>query len=97
MPKYQQYFQEMLEYNADLFNTFKQLQEKYASDPKTNQEEFNEVGEKVLRVVRRYENMLCGKSENSGYGKYSTGLSDKFWGEVRAYLPGIDNVGMHQV
>jgi hypothetical protein len=37
--------------------------------------------------------MLCGKSENSGYGKFSTSLSDKFWGEVRKYVPEVDNVG----
>ena len=93
MPKYQQYFQEMIEYNQDLFTSFKNLQEKYQKDPALYQDEFNEVGEKILRIVRRYENMLCGKSENSGFGKYSTNLSDKFWHEVRAYLPQIDNVG----
>jgi hypothetical protein len=93
MSKYQQYFQEMVEYNAGVFTDFKALSEKYTEDPISNQEELNELGEKVLRIVRRYENMLCGKSENSGYGKYSSNLSDKFWGMVREYLPEIDDVG----
>lgn len=93
MSKYQKYFQEMIEYNAELFTTFKAISDKYAEDPIPHQEELNDTGEKVLRIVRRYENMLCGKSENSGYGKFSSNLSEKFWGEVRAYLPQIDNVG----
>ena len=93
MPKYQQYFQEMVEYNRDLFNEFKEIHDKYILEPKEYQDELNDKGEKVLRIVRRYENMLCGKSENSGFGKYSTNLSDKFWGVVRSYLPKIDDVG----
>lgn len=93
MPKYQQYFQEMIEYNKELFDGFKQIHDKYAADPSAYQTELNDEGEKVLRVIRRYENMLCGKSENSGYGKYSANLSDKFWGMVRDFLPKIDEVG----
>lgn len=93
MPKYQQYFQEMVEYNLDLFNSFRDLSVNYASSPSEYQEELNDTGEKVLRIVRRYENMLCGKSENSGYGKYSTNLSEKFWGLVRDQFPHIDDVG----
>lgn len=93
MPKYQQYFQEMIEYNRDLFNEFKDIHDKYSVDPTEYQEELNEKGEKILRIVRRYENMLCGKSENSGYSKFSSNLSEKFWGVVREYLPRIDEVG----
>jgi len=93
MPKYQQYFQEMIEYNKELFNEFKTIHDEYLQNPKEYQEALNNKGEKVLRIIRRYENMLCGKSENSGYGKFSTGLSDKFWGLIRNYLPRIDDIG----
>jgi hypothetical protein len=93
MPKYQHYFQEMVEYNSDLFNSFTDLSGNYASSPSEYQEALNDPGEKVLRIIRRYENMLCGKSENSGYGKYSTNLSEKFWGLVRDQFPHIDDVG----
>lgn len=61
MAKYNQVIKEMLEYNKDLFDSFRNLQEKYSEDPKTYQSEFNSEGEKVLRVIRRYENILCGK------------------------------------
>lgn len=93
MSKYNQVFKEMLEYNKELFDSFRLLHERYVSDPKTFQSEFNEQGEKVLRVVRRYENILCGKSESGRYGKFSTSLSDKFWTEVRTHFPKIDLVG----
>lgn len=93
MPKYQQYFQEMIEYNQIIFEEFKLIHDRYAENHTKFQTEFNEKGEKVLRIIRRYENMLCGKSENSGYGKFSTALSDKFWGLVRNYLPHIDEIG----
>ena len=93
MPKYQQYFQEMVEYNKEVFDEFKAIHDEYLQDPKIYHDLFNDKGEKILRIIRRYENMLCGKAENSGYSKFSTGLSDKFWGLIRNYLPKIDDVG----
>lgn len=92
--KHQQYFQDMLENNQELFNSFKQLESKYGEDPKKYQSEFNEKGEEVLSVIRRYENMLCSHSEGGKYGKFSSKLSDKFWDSVRGYFPKIDFVGV---
>lgn len=82
----------MLEDNQTLFNSFKQTHDQYAKDKETMQDQFNEEGTKALRVIRRYENALCSKSENTSYGKFSATLSDKFWEEIRAYLPLIDQV-----
>ena len=84
----------MLEDNQKLFDSFKQLHDNYAKDQTALQEKFNEEGTKILRVIRRYENNLCSRSENSGYGKFSDNLSEKFWTEIRAYLPLIDQVQM---
>lgn len=94
MTKHQKLFQEMLEYNQDLFNHFKKLHDEYAVNPESVKDEFNSQGEKVLRVIRRYEDILCSKSEGGKYGKYSGNLAEKFWEAVRGYLPKIDFVGM---
>ncbi len=93
MTKHQQYFQDMLETHQKLFDEFKKIHDEYALDPKKWQKEFNEMGQDVLTIIRKYENMLCGKSESGKYGKFSSKLSDKFWEQIRAYFPKIDFVG----
>lgn len=94
MTKYKKAVSEMLEYNHDLFVEFKKIHDKFAEDPDTMKEEFNREGEKALRIIRRYENQLCGKSESGMFSKYSTNLSEKFWDEIRIHFPKIDHVGM---
>lgn len=93
MTKYKQTVADMLEYNHDLFSSFKVLHDRYVEDPESVKEEFNREGEKVLQIIRKYENILCGKSESGKYGKFSTSLSEKFWNEVRVHFPKIDFVG----
>lgn len=92
MPKYQKHFQNMLGDYQDFFNEFKTLHEQYVQEPDEYKQAFFETGEKVLRIIRRYENELCSRSENSGYGKFSENLSEKFWEQVRAYFPFIDAI-----
>ncbi len=92
MVKYKKTSKEMLEDNQELFNKFKIIHDNFAKDPSNWQDKFNETGTKILRVVRRYENNLCSRSENTGFGKYSINLSEKFWEEVRLFLPLIDQV-----
>ncbi len=94
MTKSQQYFQDMLEYNKKIFDEFKKLHEKYENAPEKFQDEFNEKGEEILRIIRKYENLLCSSSENSGFGKYSSNLADKFWEQIRKYFPKIDFIGV---
>jgi len=94
MSKYQKLFLEMLEYNEELFTSFKELNSKYEIDPESVKDEFNSTGEKVLRVIRRYEDILCSKSEGGKYGKFSSNLADKFWEQIRGYFPKIDFIGM---
>lgn len=93
MTKSQQYFQDMLEYNKELFDEFKEIHDKYALDDSL-QKEFNEVGEKVMTVIRKYENLLCGKSESGRYGKFSDKTADTFWKYIRGAFPKIDFVGI---
>lgn len=92
--KYIQYFQDMLENHKELFDCFKEIHNKYETFPEKYQKEFNEKGEEILPIIRRYENMLCGRSEGTGYGKFSSKLSDKFWDTVRKMFPKIDYIGM---
>lgn len=94
MTKYQQTFQDMMDYNTDLFSAFTKVHELYMQDAKKWQTQFNELGQEVLEVIRKYENMLCNTSESGKYGKFSSGLSDKFWSVIRAKFPKIDFVGM---
>ena len=92
MAKYKKQFQLMCEENKLLFDEFKKYHDMLDSNDKSAKDKFNELGRKVLRVVRRYENELCAKSENSGFGRYSVNLSEKFWEEVRSHFPRIDEV-----
>lgn len=84
----------MLEQNKELFDDFRQIHDRYALNPALYQKEFNEKGEEIQAVIRQYENRLCQSSENSGYGKFTTNLSDKFQEEIRAEFPEIDNLGL---
>lgn len=94
MAKYQQVFEEMLSQNSELFDTFRKIHNQYSQDPQTWRAKYNEEGEKVMMIIRRYETRLCGKSEGSGFGKFSGGLSEKFWNQVRKEFPLIDEVGL---
>jgi hypothetical protein len=93
MVKYKQQIKEMLDIHHDLFTSFKKIHDQYVLDPKTFQKAFNEEGEKILPIIRRYENNLCSKSEGGKYGKFSSNLAEKFWSEIRVYFPKIDYIG----
>ena len=84
----------MLESHKDLFARFKDTHDRFAQDQDKYKKEFNEVGTQVLDVIRKYENILCGKTENSQYGKFSNKLSEKFWAGIRSLFPKIDFVGI---
>lgn len=93
MVKYKEIYQQMWAENQDLFSAFKQIHDQYAEDEERWQKRFNEEGVKVITVIKKYENRLCSRSENSGYGKFSSTLTDKFWAEIKTHLPLIDFVG----
>jgi hypothetical protein len=94
MVKYKEYLQKMLEENKDLFDEFKILHEKYVKSSNGLQKEFNKKGEKILEIVREYENRLCTNTERGMYNKFSVGLAQKFQDEVRKIFPMIDHVGL---
>lgn len=88
MTKSQKIFGQMLDENADLFDKFESL------SPKKNRDEFNRIGEQVMEVIKKYEGILCGKTESANLGQFSGGLAGKFWELVRLRFADIDEVGM---
>lgn len=94
MSKYQKLFQEMIEENEELFNSFKKIHDKYMEDDVKNQEEFNRQGEKILEVIRKYELLLTSRSEGGQYAKFSSNLADKFKEQIKSVFPRIDFIGI---
>ena len=83
-PKFQKQYEEMISGNSELFAELKMKSRKPSSP------EFREVQLKMLRIIRRNEDILCKKTENTRYSSFSTGLADRFWELVRADYPEID-------
>jgi hypothetical protein len=94
MTKYKQYFQRMLKVEKELFDNFKILHDRYALNPQANQNEFNKEGERVLQIIRLWENKLCSQSEKAGYASFTPSLSEKFRREIKKIFPQIDNIGL---
>jgi len=92
--KYKAYFLRMLDENSEVFNNFKKLHDEYALNPDPNQIRFNSEGEKILEIVREYENRLCSATERGMYNKFSVKLAEKFQNEVRNHFPMIDHIGL---
>lgn len=84
----------MLADYPSLFTEFRAIHDNYAKDPDPWKAEFNRVGRQVQEVVHDYERRLCGKTESGQYSKFSGGLSEKFWNELRAVFPKIDYIGV---
>lgn len=94
MTKFREYFERMLTQEKQAFDNFTKLHMQYSQDQDALQEKFNEEGTKIVTIIREWENKLCSTSEKSGYGGYTSNLSEKFWGEVRKSFPLIDYVGV---
>lgn len=81
-PKFKKQYDEMLKLHKNLFETLKTM------DPKS--EEFKDMQLKVIRVVRKNEDALCSKTENSKFSNFSMELANKFMDLVREDYPQID-------
>lgn len=86
----------MIAGNKELFEEFLKLSDKYSRDEEACQGQFNKLGEKVILVVKEWENKLCRQSEKAGYSSYTTALAEKFQNEVKKHFPLIDHVGLIQ-
>lgn len=86
----------MMAENKETFIIFKLLNDSLDNSPNDSvkRAEFNKLGEKILEIVKKYEDILCGRTETSHFGKYSANLSEKFWGELRKNFSLIDEIGV---
>lgn len=91
--KYTSLIKEMYSHHQPALTAFDEVHQKYEQDQKRWQSEFNVHGEALMEVMRFYERQLCGKSERSGMGVYSSKLAEKFWSEIKKRYPLIDFVG----
>lgn len=94
MTKYKQLIQELYQEHETEMSKFQEIHDKYMNDQKKWQDEFNEQGAKIMDLLHSYEKQLCGKSERSGMGMYSSKLAEKYWDELKKKLPMIDFVGV---
>lgn len=92
--RYKQIYQQMIDNNKEAFAQFKSLHDEYALNPGQLQDRFNTEGVKIQEIIRKYEDILCGHSERSGFSSYSGNLAQKFQDEVRKHFPKIDYVGV---
>src|SRR5260221_14093574 len=92
--QYKKCFKEMIEENQDEFNNFQKIHDKFAKNPQKYRAKYNLEGEKIVDIIRKYESILCGRSEGSGYGNYTSSLADKFWNLVRGKFSEIDEIGI---
>jgi len=80
----------MLEENKTLFAEYEKLEENYAKKPAQYKEELGEMRRKLLRVMRKHEDRLCAKTENTKYANYSENLAMLFWQDIRVMFPNVE-------
>lgn len=94
MPKFKDYYQQMIDQNSKLFGNFLTVHDKFAKDKFAWQDEFHAQGKKIVGVVRDWERRLCSAMGKGQYSQYSHKLSEKFWNLVRSEFALIDLVGV---
>lgn len=94
MTKYKEYFDKMVSENKEIFNKFTRAHFEYSIDQAKNQEDFNIIGEEILKIIHEWEDRLCKHSEGAGFGKFTSNLAEKFQAEIKSHFPLIDHIGI---
>ena len=94
MPKYRDYFRQMLQEHEEVFTAFAEVHAKYQLDQQKWQDEYNKLGEPIKDIIREWEQRLCGHSEKGQYAQFSAKLAEKFQEEVKSFFPLIDFIGV---
>lgn len=89
-PKFKKQIETMLAENKDLFSEYEKLEENYAKNPSKYKEELGEMRRKLLRIMRKHEDRLCARTENTKYANYSENLAMLFWQDIRAIFPNVE-------
>ena len=87
-------YREMINENPEIIAEFEAIHKKFTKNPDKFRKDFNEVGERFLEVVNKYETILCGKSVHAGLGNLTGGLSDIFRRHIRERFSEFDEIGM---
>jgi hypothetical protein len=94
MTKYKQYFQQMVDKHEADFAAFQPIHDGYKQDRKKWSKQFHSEGQKVVDIIREWEQRLCSGMERGNNAVYSAQLSEKFWGEVKKRFSHIELVGV---
>ncbi|NMB70513.1 hypothetical protein GYA27_04980 [candidate division WWE3 bacterium] len=89
-PKFKKQIETMLAENKDLFSEYEKLEENYVKNPSKYKEELGEMRRKLLRIMRKHEDRLCARTENTKYANYSENLAMLFWQDIRAIFPNVE-------
>ena len=92
--KYKEYVDRMLEFHKKEFDEFGAIHDEYALNEDNLQNEFNKAGEKIMPIIREWENRLCSQSDKAGYGGFTSKLAEKFQSELKKIFPKIDQLGI---
>lgn len=95
--RYKEAYEQMVHDNKALFDEFQKIHDEYALNAAKVQDQFNEKGKIVMGIVRKYEDILCKRSEVNGFSEYTSKLAEKFQDEVRKHFPKIDEVGIKRM
>jgi hypothetical protein len=95
--RFREAYDQMIHDNQALFDRFQIIHDAFALNENENRDEFNEVGKEVMNIVRKYEDILCRRSEETGHGGYTTALAEKFQNEVRKNFPKVDSIGIRKL
>lgn len=94
MALYKDLIDQMYEKYEPELKRFEAIHKRYELNQKGKQVSFNAAGAKIIEIMRDYEKKLCGKSERSGMGVYSSRLAEAYWKEIKKRFPLIDFVGV---
>ena len=94
MVKYKQVYIDTLKAHRAEFESFRVIHDLFKADQKKYSKHYNIQGKKIRDYLDRAVNILCGKTESSGHGAFSSVLADRFWEEVRRDYPMVDFIGV---
>jgi hypothetical protein len=94
MPKYVQYYNQMIEQNQAQFDQFRRIHDLYVMHPDQYQLQYNQLGAPIQAIIQDWENRLCKQTEKGLYSKYSEQLAEKFRQHVQKHFPKINAIGL---
>jgi hypothetical protein len=97
MPKYKDYYKQMIDQNKTLFDDFYKIHQQFKENKDQFRDIFNQDGQKVVDVIRDWDRRLCSAMGRGKFSVYSQQVSEKFWNLARQDFELIDLVGVKVV